>query len=206
MVTFATRSVQVFVASLSELMRTQVGIVGAGPAGLVLSHLLHLQGVESVVIEARSRQYCEERVRAGLLEQGTVDLLTETGLGERLKRLGLVHYGLNLRYHRETHRIDFKELASGRGVVIYPQQQVLQDLFNARLSAGGQILFEVGDVSLHQLDAAQGKTAEIRFRQNDQEHVIACDYLAGCDGFHGVSRPSIPLGVLSEFVRNYPFG
>jgi p-hydroxybenzoate 3-monooxygenase len=187
-------------------IRTQVGIVGAGPAGLVLSHLLHLQGIESLVIEARSRQYCEERVRAGLLEQGTVDLLTETGLGERLKRLGLVHYGLNLRYHRETHRVDFRELAGGRGVVIYPQQQVLQDLFNARLSAGGQIWFEVAEVSLHELDAPPGKTAEIRFRQNDQEHVIACDYIAGCDGFHGVSRPSIPPGVLSEFVRSYPFG
>ena len=187
-------------------IRTQVGIVGAGPAGLVLSHLLHLQGIESLVIEARSRQYCEERVRAGLLEQGTVDLLTDIGLGERLKRLGLVHYGLNLRYHRETHRVDFRELAGGRGVVIYPQQQVLQDLFNARLDAGGQIWFEVAEVSLGELDAPPGKTAEIRFRQNDQEHVIACDYIAGCDGFHGVSRPSIPAGVLSEFVRSYPFG
>lgn len=113
--------------------------MGAGPAGLMLSHLLHLSGIESVVIEARSRQYCEERVRAGLLEQGTVDLFTETGLGERMNRIGLLHHGLNLRYHRQTHRIDFAELAGGKGVMIYPQQQVLQDLFTARVNAGGQL-------------------------------------------------------------------
>jgi p-hydroxybenzoate 3-monooxygenase len=180
--------------------------VGAGPAGLVLSHLLHLQGVESVVIESRSRQYCEERVRAGLLEQGTVDLLTETGLGERMKQIGLMHHGLNLRFHRGTHRIDFDDLAGGRGVMIYPQQQVLHDLFNARLQAGGQIFFEVQDVKLRELQAASGKHAEMHFRQGEQEHVIACDFIAGCDGFHGVSRPAIPAGVLAEFVRHYPFG
>jgi p-hydroxybenzoate 3-monooxygenase len=173
---------------------------------LVLSHLLHLQGVESVVIEAHSRQYCEERVRAGLLEQGTVDLLTETGLGERLKRIGLLHSGLNLRFHRRTHRIDFQELAGGRGVTIYPQQQVLQDLFNARLSAGGQIFFETAGVSLRELDATSGKNAEIHFCQGDRECLIACDFIAGCDGFHGVSRPSIPASAQSVFVRHYPFG
>jgi p-hydroxybenzoate 3-monooxygenase len=180
--------------------------VGAGPAGLMLSHLLHLQGVESVVIESRSRQYCEERVRAGLLEQGTVDLFVETGLGERLKRIGLLHHGLNLRYHGRTHRIDFDELAGGRGVTIYPQQQVLQDLFNARIKAGGQLFFEVQDVKLRELNAASAKHAEIHFQQGQQEHVVACDFIAGCDGFHGVSRPSIPASVLSEFVRHYPFG
>jgi p-hydroxybenzoate 3-monooxygenase len=187
-------------------IRTQVGIIGAGPAGLVLSHLLHLQGVESIVMESRSRQYCEERVRAGLLEQGTVDLFTEMGIGQRMKRIGLLHHGLNLRYGRRTHRIDFDDLARGRGVMIYPQQQVLQDLFTARLRAGGQVLFEVEQVKLRELETSSGKTAEIHFRQSDQEFLLACDFIAGCDGFHGVSRPSIPPGVLSEFVRHYPFG
>ena len=153
----------------------------------VLSHLLHLQGVESVVIESRSRQYCEERVRAGLLEQGTVDLFMETGIGERLKRTGMLHHGLNLRYHGRTHRIDFDELAGGRGVTIYPQQQVLQDLFNARLKAGGRIFFEAQSVKLRELNAASGKHGEIHFRQGEQECVIACDFIAGCDGFHARS-------------------
>jgi p-hydroxybenzoate 3-monooxygenase len=172
----------------------------------MLSHLLHLRGVESVVIESRSRQYCEERVRAGLLEQGTVDLFTETGLGERLQRIGLLHHGLNLRYHGHTHRIGFDELAGGKGVTIYPQQQVLQDLFTARLKAGAQIVFEVQDVKLQNCEPSATANAEIHFRQDDREQIIACDFIAGCDGFHGVSRPSVPPGVLSAFVRQYPFG
>lgn len=187
-------------------IRTQVGIVGAGPAGLMLSHLLHLRGIESVIIESRSQQYCEERVRAGLLEQGTVDLMTETGLGERLNRIGMLHHGLNLRYHGRTHRVDFNELAGGKGVMIYPQQQVLQDLFSARLGAGGQILFEVQEVKLRNFDPASSGAAEIHFRHGDQEKEIACDFIAGCDGFHGVSRPAVPQGVLTPFVRHYPFG
>ena len=172
----------------------------------MLSHLLHLSGIESVVIEARSRQYCEERVRAGLLEQGTVDLFTETGLGERMNRIGLLHHGLNLRYHRQTHRIDFAELAGGKGVMIYPQQQVLQDLFTARVNAGGQLFFEVQNVKLQNFDPSSSENAEIHFRQGDRDHVIVCDFIAGCDGFHGVSRPSIPSDVLTPFVRHYPFG
>ena len=187
-------------------IRTQVGIIGAGPAGLMLSHLLHLRGIESVVIESRSRQYCEERVRAGLLEQGTVDLFTETGVGERMQRIGLLHHGLNLRYHGRTHRIDFDELAGGKGVMIYPQQQVLQDLFTARLKAGAQIFFEVHDVKLQNFEPSAAANAEIHFRQADREQIIACDFIAGCDGFHGVSRPSVPQGVLTPFVRHYPFG
>jgi p-hydroxybenzoate 3-monooxygenase len=189
-------------------MRTQVGIVGAGPAGLVLSHLLHLCGIESVVLEARSRQYCEERVRAGLLEQGTVDLLTETGVGDRLKREGLVHYGIKLRFHRQTHRIDFQELAGGRGVTIYPQQKVLGDLFDARLAAGGQVLCEISNVSLHDLDGTKPSSKpSIRFQEKDgAERELTCDFIAGCDGFHGVCRPSIPAGALTTFERIYPFG
>src|SRR5579862_2905329 len=138
-------------------MRTQVGIVGAGPAGLVLSHLLHLHGIESVVIENRSRKYVEERVRAGVLEQGTVDLLAETGVGERMKREGLVHYGIELRFHGRGHRIDFKELTGGKGITIYSQHEVVKDLTNARLAAGGQVLFEVEDVSVNDFDGIKPK-------------------------------------------------
>ena len=123
-------------------MRTQVGIIGAGPAGLVLSHLLHLHGIESVVLENRSRQYVQERVRAGVLEQGTVDLLKETGVGQRLRREGLVHYGVNLRFGRRTHRIDFADLTGGKAVTIYAQHEVVKDLTDARLAAGGQVHFD----------------------------------------------------------------
>jgi len=188
-------------------MRTQVGIVGAGPAGLLLSHLLHLQGVESIVVEARSRQYVEDRVRAGVLEQGTADLMIETGVGERLKREGLVHYGVELRFGGLGHRIDFKELANGRGIFVYPQNKVVADLFDARLAAGGQIFFEADEVSVHDFGGASGpELPKIRFRANGQAQEIECDYIAGCDGFHGVCRPSIPTGALKVFERIYPFG
>ena len=184
-------------------MRTQVGIVGAGPAGLVLSHLLHLRGIESIVIENRSRSYVEERVRAGVLEQGTVDLLTQTGVGERMKREGLVHYGVELRFGGCGHRIDFKALTGGKGITIYSQQEVLKDLNNARIAAGGQVVFEVEDVSVHDFDNGKCK---IRFRKDGEPYQINCDFIAGCDGFHGVCRPSIPDGVLTEYERVYPFG
>jgi p-hydroxybenzoate 3-monooxygenase len=184
-------------------MRTQVAIVGAGPAGLVLSHLLLLRGIESLIIEARSRQYIEERVRAGVLEQGTVDLLTQTGVGERLQRQGLVHYGIELRFAGHGHRIDFKDLTGGRGITIYAQHELIKDLVSARLAAGGPILFDVEDVSVHDLTTSQPK---IRFAQNGRSHELACDFIAGCDGYHGISRPSIPGGVLTAYERNYPFG
>jgi p-hydroxybenzoate 3-monooxygenase len=183
--------------------RTQVGIVGAGPAGLVLSHLLHLQGVESIVIENRSRQYVEERVRAGVLEQGTVDLLTEMGVGERMKREGLVHYGIELRFEGRGHRIDFQELTGGKGITIYAQHEVLKDLNNARIATGGQVFFEMEDVAIYDLKDANPK---IRYRKDGSEHELVCDFIAGCDGFHGICRPSIPAGVLTEYEREYPFG
>ncbi len=183
-------------------MRTQVGIVGAGPAGLVLSHLLHLHGIESVVLEAQSRQYVEERIRAGVLEQGTVDLLNETGVGDRMSREGLVHFGIELRFGGFGHRIDFKDLAGGRGITIYAQHEVLKDLIRARTAAGGQISFEVDQVSLHDFD---GPKPRIRYRKNDEFRQVECDFIAGCDGYHGVSRPSIPEGVLGVFERVYPF-
>jgi len=177
--------------------------VGAGPAGLVLSQLLHLQGIESVVVENRSRQYVEERVRAGVLEQGTVDLLSEIGVGERMKREGLVHHGIELRFNGRGHRIDFAELTGGKGITIYSQHEVVKDLTNARIAAGGQVLFEVEDVSVNDFDGIKPK---IRYQKDGQAHELTCDFIAGCDGFHGICRPSVPAGVLTEYERIYPFG
>ncbi len=182
--------------------RTQVGIVGAGPAGLMLSHLLHLAGIESVVLEARSRQYVEERVRAGLLEQTTVNLLNETGVGERMKRLGLVHHGIELRFGGRGHRIDLSELTGGSTVTIYAQHEVIKDLIAARIAAGGQIVFEAADVSIHDFN---GPKPKIRYRIDGTDNELSCDFIAGCDGFHGVCRPSIPNGVLTMYDRIYPF-
>jgi p-hydroxybenzoate 3-monooxygenase len=182
--------------------RTQVGIVGAGPAGLVLSHLLQREGIECVVLEDRSREYVEKRVRAGVLEQGTVDLLTELGLADRLHREGLVHQGIELRFDGQGHRIPFEELADGRAITIYGQQEVVKDLIAARLDADGPLLFEVDDVSLHGIDSDQ---PSIRFTHEGVEKELRCDAIAGCDGFHGVCRPSVPDGVLSFNQLDYPF-
>jgi p-hydroxybenzoate 3-monooxygenase len=182
-------------------MRTQVGIVGAGPAGLLLSFLLRRDGIESIVLENRSRQYVEERVRAGLLEQGTVDLLTELGLAERLHREGLVHHGLALRFSGTSHRIPLTDL-TGKVVTIYGQNEVMKDLIDARLAAGGEIHFEAEAVGLDDLDTTAPK---IRFRQGDVEKALACDFVAGCDGFHGMCRPAIPPGALTIYDREYPF-
>jgi p-hydroxybenzoate 3-monooxygenase len=184
-------------------IRTQVGIVGAGPAGLMLSHLLHLQGIESVVLEAASRKRIEQRIRAGVLEQGTVDLLVETGVGERMQRQGLFHGGIELRFSGAGHRIDFRELTGGKGVVIYAQHEVIKDLVAARLSVGGQIIFEANDVGIHGLD---GPTPSIHFENEGSTHEVMCDFIAGCDGFHGVCRPSIPEGVITAYEQIYPFG
>jgi len=183
-------------------MRTQVGIVGAGPAGLVLGHLLHLSGIESVVLESRSREYCQERVRAGLLEQNTVDLLNETGLGERMGREGLVHHGINLRFQGRTHRINFAEL-TGRGITIYAQGEVIKDLVDARLAFGGPLFFEVENVALRDFDAERPR---ILFQKQGEQEELSCDFIAGCDGFHGVCRPSIPASALTVYQRDYPFG
>ncbi len=184
-------------------MRTQVGIVGAGPAGLLLSHLLHLQGVESVVIESRSRDYIEQRVRAGVLEQGTVDLLTQSGVGERLRRECIVRDSIELRFGGRRHPLNLRELSGGRPYTIYAQQEIVKDLVEARLAADGQILFEAAGVSVHDFDTASPR---IRFQRNGEAVELACDFIAGCDGFHGVCRPSIPAGALSVFERVYPFG
>ena len=184
-------------------MRTQVGIIGAGPAGLLLSHLLHLEGIESIVLESRSREEIEATIRAGVLEQGTVDLLTEIGVGERMKREGFVHRGIELAFGGRRHRIDLSALTVGRAITVYAQHEVIKDLVKARLEAGGEIHFKVEGVSLSDIDTAAPK---IHFRKDGAGHDLACDVVAGCDGFHGVSRPSIPSRVRREFVRVYPFG
>ena len=183
-------------------MRTQVGIIGAGPAGLVLSHLLHLQGIESVILEARTREYVQERVRAGVLEQNTVDLLTEAGVGERMRRQGLVHHGIELRFQGQGHRVDFDALTGGRAITIYAQAEVVRDLIDARLAAQGTIIFEAADVSLHELE---GPRPLIQFRTSDEPARLTCDFVAGCDGFHGICRNSVPSGALTEYERAYPF-
>ncbi len=183
-------------------MRTQVGIVGAGPAGLLLSHLLHLQGIDSVVLEARSRDYVENRIRAGVLEHGTEQLLNDSGIGERMRREGMPHPGVVMRFGRADHRIDLFDLV-GKRVMVYSQHKVVQDLIAARLAAGGQILFEAERVSVHDFQTGRPR---IRYQRDGAEHEIACDIIAGCDGFHGVCRPTIPDGVLRVFEREYPFG
>ena len=182
-------------------MRTQVGIVGAGPAGLLLAHLLEREGIESVVLEDRSRRYVEERVRAGLLEQGTADVLERSGVGERMRREGLVHHGIELRFDGASHRIAITDL-TGRSIMIYGQQEVVKDLIAARLACGGPILFEVSDVALEGLDAGSPAISET---QAGSRIRIECDYIAGCDGTHGVCRGFIPDGVLTHFEREYPF-
>ena len=183
-------------------MRTQVGIVGAGPAGLLLSHLLHLHGIESIVLEARSRTYVENRIRAGVLEYGTEQLLNDCGIGERMRREGMLHPGVVMRFGRTDHRIDFADLI-GKHVMVYSQHKVVQDLIAARLGAGGQIVFDAEGVSVHDFRTGQPR---IRYLHGGAEHEIACDIIAGCDGFHGVCRQSIPADALRVFERGYPFG
>jgi len=186
-----------------KTLRTQVGIVGAGPAGLVLSQLLHLHGIESVILEARSRQYCEERIRAGVLEHGTVDLLNQIGAGERMQRDGMVHEGLELRFNGHGHRIDFREL-TGKSITVYGQHEVVKDLIKLRLSQEAQIFFDAQQVAIPGFENAGNPT--IRFRHRDEDCELNCDFIAGCDGFHGVCRPSIPTGTLRIYERIYPFG
>jgi p-hydroxybenzoate 3-monooxygenase len=184
-------------------MRTQVGIVGAGPAGLTLAHLLHREGIESIVLENRSRDYVEHRTRAGVLEQAIADLLVDAGAGERLQREGIVHHGIELQFDGERHRIPLSELTGGRAIVIYGQTEVVKDLIRIRLEADLPLLFEVEGVSVHDLDSDH---PSIRFSQEGTDHILECDIIAGCDGYHGVCRPSVPAGVLREFSRDYPFG
>lgn len=182
--------------------RTQVAIVGAGPAGLLLAHLLHRAGIESVVVERRSRDYCEQRIRAGVLEHGTVSTLVESGVGERLRREGLVHHGIELRFEGHGHRLDLAQLTGGRSITVYGQQEVVKDLIAARLAYGGAIHFEAADV---RLDGIESGSPSVTFAALGEEHRLECDFIAGCDGSHGVCRESIPSGALRTYTREYPF-
>jgi len=184
-------------------MRTQVAIIGAGPAGLLLSHLLHLQGISSIVLETRSRADIEATIRAGVLEQGTMDVLNAAGVGERMRKEGALHHGFELAFGGKRHRIDLHGL-TGKSITVYPQHEVLKDLVAARLAAQGTILFEVSEVALH--DVATAKPY-VTFRHGGEAQRIDADFVAGCDGFHGVSRPAMPdQATRQDYQKIYPFG
>lgn len=184
--------------------RTQIGIVGAGPAGLFLAHLLHREGISSVILEHRSRAEIEGTIRAGVLEQWTVDLMNRMGLGGRMMREGHFHSGITLRFNRESHHIDMEGLTGGKRVTVYAQHEVIRDLVAARLEDGGEIRFGVSDIRFHGLD---GDSPSIAYRTADGEPAeLHCDYIAGCDGFHGPSRQAIPATVRTEYQKIYPFG
>jgi p-hydroxybenzoate 3-monooxygenase len=185
-----------------EAMRTQVGIVGAGPAGLMLGHLLHLAGIDSIIIENRAQDYVIERVRAGVLEQSTVDLMIESGVGSRLQREGMYHDGIYINVFGNRRRIDMAEL-TGRRITVYGQNEVVKDLIAARCSTGRPLMFEVSEVSVHDLESEQPR---IRFAKDGVQSEVRCDFIAGCDGFHGICRPSIPANRIHIYERIYPFG
>ncbi len=180
---------------------TQVGIIGAGPAGLMLSHLLHRQGITSVVLERRSRDYVERRVRAGVLEQGSTDLLASTGVGERMTREGLVHDGIRLRFAGEQHRIDFRQL-TGRGITVYGQQEVVKDLINQRLADGGEIWFEAEATAI---EGIEDDRPRIAYRRPGEPAPLHCDFVAGCDGSHGIARAALGNTATTTYERSYPF-
>ena len=185
--------------------RTQVGIVGAGPAGLLLAHLLARRGIESVLIEIRSREYCEARQRAGVLEDGSVSLLRGAGVGDRLDRQGLEHGGIYLQFGGERHHIDFRDLTGGRTVTVYAQTEVVKDLIARRLAdrGGDAIRFSVSDTEVAELDSDR---PVLRYTDADgTRHEVICDAIAGCDGFHGICRPAIPAGALTVWERDYPY-
>jgi p-hydroxybenzoate 3-monooxygenase len=183
-------------------MHTQVGIVGAGPSGLLLAQLLHLNGIDSVVLESHSEEYVIDRVRAGVLEQGAVDLMTAIGVGERVKREGLIHHGINISFAGTRHRIDMHELTGGRAITVYGQNELQKDLNHARRNTGRPLYHEVEELTLHDFESP---TPRIRYRHKGTSEELTCDFIAGCDGFHGVSRPSIPESAITSFERVYPF-
>lgn len=184
-------------------MKTSVAIIGAGPSGLLLGQLLHKAGIDNVILERQSPDYVLGRIRAGVLEQGMVDLLREAGVGARMEREGLVHDGFELAFDGRRERIDLKGLSGGKTVMIYGQTEVTRDLMEARTANGAPIHYEVSDVQLHDL---KDGTPHVTYRKDGKEHRLDCDYIAGCDGFHGVSRQSIPAEALQVFERVYPFG
>jgi p-hydroxybenzoate 3-monooxygenase len=184
-------------------MRTQVAIVGAGPSGLLLGQLLHKAGIDAVIIERQSADYVLSRIRAGVLEQVTMDLLDEAGVGQRMHREGLVHGGFELLFKGARHRIDMQALTGGRQVMVYGQTEVTRDLMDARAAAGLTTVYEASEVSVHDFD---GERPQVRYVSQGQQHELICDFIAGCDGFHGVCRASVPAGAITEFEKVYPFG
>src|SRR5579863_2468104 len=186
-----------------ERLQTQVAIVGAGPAGLMLSHLLHLHGICSIVVETRSREYCETRIRAGVLEQGTVDLLHQSGAARRLDREALFHHGIEIGFSRQRHRIPLSELTGGKCVTVYGQHEVVKDLIARRLEDGGSIFFDSANTSVH---ALTGSRPTVRVEHGGDTVELGADFIAGCDGFHGVCRAAAPPGHFRSYERVYPFG
>ncbi|MFF1694527.1 4-hydroxybenzoate 3-monooxygenase [Streptomyces sp. NPDC058257] len=184
-------------------MRTTVGIIGAGPAGLLLARLLHNAGIDSVVLETRDRAYVEQRQRAGILEQGTVDVLREAGAAARMDRMGIPHDGIELRFDRRRHRVDFPALTGGRSVMVYAQTEVCKDLIALQLAAGGPLLFEAEALAV---EGAETRSPRVRFHHQGREDVLECDYVVGCDGSWGVARKAVPADVSRLFERTYPFG
>src|SRR5687768_4097469 len=182
---------------------TQVGIVGAGPAGLLLGHLLHRNGIDSVIVQNRSRDYVIDRVRAGVLEQGTVDLLNARGVGTGLRQARLRHGGLSVSAQARRHRIDLDDLTGGKAITVYGQHAVVRDLIEGRRTTTRPLYFDAERVSIEGLDSS---SPVIRFQHETTDHEVRCDFIAGCDGFHGICRPSIPPGVLAIYERDYPFG
>ena len=183
-------------------MRVQVAIIGSGPAGLLLGQLLHRAGIDAIIIEQRSKHYVLDRIRAGVLEMGAVEMLDRLGVGKRLHAEGLVHDGVEISYSAGRQRIDLTGL-TGRHVVVYGQTEVTRDLMDAREAAGAKTVYEAEDVSVHDFDSNRPK---VRYRKDGREHEVECDFIAGCDGFHGVCRESVPAGSISNFERVYPFG
>jgi p-hydroxybenzoate 3-monooxygenase len=183
--------------------RTQVAIIGAGPAGLLLGHLLHRAGIDAIILERQSRAYVEARIRAGVLEQGTVDLLDEAGVGARMRREGLPHDGFDLAYDGVRHRIDLAELTGGKRVMVYGQTELTRDLGDARAAAGAPTIYEAADVAIHGTDSDKPR---LRYRVGGGSHEISCDFIAACDGSHGIGRRSMPAAAVKTFERVYPFG
>jgi len=184
-------------------MRAQVAIIGSGPSGLLLGQLLHLAGIDTVIIEHRSREYVLSRIRAGVLEQGMVEMLDRAGVGARLRREGLVHEGFDILFGGVRHRVDLSGLTGGKNVVVYGQTEVTKDLMDARAAVGAKTVFEADDVSLHGFDTAHPR---VRFHADGRDQEVECDFIAGCDGFHGISRKSVPRAAIQFYERVYPFG
>ena len=184
-------------------MRTQVAIIGAGPSGLLLGQLLHKAGIDAVILERQSPTYVLGRIRAGVLEQVTADLLDEAGVGQRMHAEGLVHSGFDMLFGGVRHRIDLKALTGGQQVMVYGQTEVTRDLMDARTAAGLPTVYEASNVQVHGFDS---RTPSVTYEKDGQSHTIQCDFIAGCDGFHGVCRASVPPSAIQTFEKVYPFG